>query len=297
LSIYCLTAKPSFAPIDINLKFLSEDGWSAAGDRLRFHFQRDSEDQAKHPLAELIGSVPPHLMLRRYDREEDCFAVVRIFLDGGIQILSNDTEFAKKYLRGVFLEAPPSFHADDELETTEEWLQDSSTLAHFTGMLVGAFGWDSAHNIPPALETSLEEARKALSIANYRSCVVMCRRSLEALLKFAFPRLLGRQPVDQRGNDLMLNSLIQEFRNSNPQKIPAHLLHVADSLRVLGNVPGAHATEIQNYRFSRYDAEFAIGRVGYFVDQYFSKIDTEVGKYYTLSIDLSEHETEATNEV
>lgn len=60
----------------------------------------------------------------------------------------------------------------------------------FAGMVVGALGWDSAHNIPPALEGSLEEARQALSIANYRYLVVMCRRSLEALLKFAFPRLL-----------------------------------------------------------------------------------------------------------
>jgi HEPN domain-containing protein len=296
LSVYCLTAKPSFAPIDINLTFLSADGWSPSGDRLRFHFQRDSEALPKHPLAELIGSIPPHLILRRYDREEDCFAAIRVFLDGSIQILSNDTEFAKKYLRGVFLEAPPSFHDENELEITEDWLEDSSSVAMFTGMLMGALGWDSAHNVPPALEASLEEARKALSIANYRSCVVMCRRSLEALLKFAFPSLLGRQPVDHRGRDLMLNSLIQEFRNADPPKIPAHLLHIADSLRVLGNVPGAHAAEIQNYRFSRYDAEFAIGAVGYFVDQYFSKIDAEVSRYYTLTIDLSEHESESKNE-
>ncbi|MBX9655583.1 DUF4145 domain-containing protein [bacterium] len=126
-----------------------------------------------------------------------------------------------------------------------------------------------------------------MEIANYRSCVVMCRRGLEALLKFAFPRLLGREPIDARGRGLMLNALIQEFRKANPEKIPAHLLHIGDALRVLGNVPGAHAAEIENYRFSRFDAEFAIGTLGYFVDQYFSKIDTDVGQYYTLTIDLS----------
>jgi len=75
LAVYSLTAKPSFTPIDINLAFLSEDGWSASSDRLRFHLQREGESQAKHPLAELIGSVSSHLLLRRYDREEDCTTV------------------------------------------------------------------------------------------------------------------------------------------------------------------------------------------------------------------------------
>src|SRR5207249_2448583 len=100
-------------------------------------------------------------------------------------------------------------------------------------------------------------------------------------------------PVDGRGRDFMLNALIQEFRSQNPEKIPAHLLHVADALRVLGNVPGAHAAEIANYRFSRFDAEFAVGSLGYFVDQYFSKIDTEVAQYYSLTIDLSDTAPEA----
>jgi hypothetical protein len=97
LSVYCLTAKPSFSPIDINLAFLAQEGWSASGDRLRFHVQQPQE-VLKHPLAELLGSVPPHILIRRLDREEDCIAVIRVFLDGTIQILSNDVEFAKKYL-------------------------------------------------------------------------------------------------------------------------------------------------------------------------------------------------------
>lgn len=292
--VFRLTAKPTFAPVDVNLKFLAEDGWSASTDRIRFHFQREQQAQPTHPIAKLIASMPPHLLIRRYDREEDCVATLRIFLDGTIEILSNDSEFATRYLRGTFLECPPSFHGSDELAIAVEWITDATVVAMFTGLVVSALGWDSHHSIPPALEHSLEEARRALEIANYRSCVVMCRRSLEALLKFAFPRLLGRDPLDRHGHTLSLNSMIQDFRNTG--KIPVHLLHIADSLRVLGNVPGAHAAEIEGYRFSRYDAEFAIGAIGYFVDQYFSKIDTEVGQYYTLTIDLSEHEPESTNE-
>ena len=98
LAIYCLTAKPSFAPIDINLTFLSQDGWSASSDRLRFQVLREEQPRAKHRLAELIGSVPPHLMLRRYDREEDCLAAIRVFLDGSVEILSNEPNSR----RGIF---------------------------------------------------------------------------------------------------------------------------------------------------------------------------------------------------
>ena len=42
------------------------------------------------------------------------------------------------------------------------------------------------HDMPPFLEESIREARKSLEIGNYKSCVVMCRRGLEALLKYAY---------------------------------------------------------------------------------------------------------------
>ena len=82
--------------------------------------------------------------------------------------------------------------------------------------------------------------------------------------------------------------MIQDFRNKKPSPIPDHLLHVADSIRLLGNVPGAHASDIANYQFSRSDAEFALYATDHFLDQYFSKIDKEVAQYYTLTIDLSD---------
>jgi gentisate 1,2-dioxygenase len=59
-------------------------------------------------------------------------------------------------------------------------------------------------------------------------------------------------------------------------------------IRVIGNVPGAHAAEIEGYRFSADDAEFILASVHYFIQQYFSKIDTQVNQYYTLTIDLEE---------
>ncbi|MDQ3175121.1 MAG: hypothetical protein M3Q91_15680 [Acidobacteriota bacterium] len=99
---------------------------------------------SKHPLAELLSSVPPHLMLRRYTREEDSFAVIRVFLDGCIQTLSNDTEFAKKYLRGVFLEAPPSFHTEDEPEKYQERSRRSGDYTNLEQVSQSSSGWHLA---------------------------------------------------------------------------------------------------------------------------------------------------------
>lgn len=158
----------------------------------------------------------------------------------------------------------------------------------FAGLLTGALGWDPSHNIPDNVQHSLDEARRSLEIANYRSCVVMSRRTLEGVLKFGYERLLKRQPVNKKGHGLMLNEMIQDFRGQKPPPIPDHLLHVADSIRLIGNVPGAHASDILNYHFSRSDAEFTLYATVHFLDQYFSKIDQEVTQYYTLTIDLTD---------
>jgi len=284
--VYRLRARTTFSPIDVNLQFILQEGWTQA-DRLRFHVETSANAPDHHPLAQLLADMKPHLLIRRYDREEDSFVAARIDLGGDIEILSNDRDFAQRYLHGLFLQCPPSFHSVEELEIAEEWTNDPETCSMFLGLVEGALGWDPTHQVPPAIEASLQEAEKALAIANYRSCVVMCRRSVEALLNFAFPRLIGRPPVDNKGRALTLNEMIEEFKKQQTPRIPVHLLHIVDSIRVVGNVPGAHPTEIKGYKFSKHDAEFALASVGYFLEQYFSKIDTEVSEYYTLTIDLT----------
>ena len=284
--VYRLEVHPSFSPIDINIHFIIEEGWSHA-DRLRFHPETKLEVAKDNPLADVLVNLKPHLLIRRYDRKEDSFMAMRINLNGEIEILSNDHNFAQKYLRGLFLECPPSFHSFEELEITERWVDDQETCAMFLGLLQGALGWDPSLQIPLAIRASLEEAEKALSISNYRSCVVMCRRTIEALLKFAFPRLLGKSLIDNKGKVLSLKDMIERFEEQKSSPIPIHLLRVLDSIRVIGNVPGAHAVNMGGYRFSKSDAEFALASVHYFLEQYFSKIDTEVSEYYTLTIDLS----------
>lgn len=284
--VYRLKVHSGFSPIDINLQFIIKEGWSHA-DRLRFHLETKITARKGNPLTSLLSNLKPHLLIRRYDIEEDFFLVISVSLDGVIDILSTDQEAAQKYLKGLFLDCPPSFHSPKELEVKEDrWSDNRQLHAMFLGLLHGALGWDPSHQIPPAIRQSLEEAEKALSIANYRSCVVMCRRTVEALLKFAFERLLGSPAIDKKGRTLNLDAMIERFMKEKSLPIPLHLLHVLDSIRLIGNVPGAHPVEIKDYRFSKSDAEFALASVHFFVWQYLSKIDREVTKYYTLTIDL-----------
>lgn len=292
--VFCLRAKPQFSPLDVNVAFLARSGWNQAVDRLRFHVQQESKIPPSHPMAQMMGRLDPHLLIRHLDRDEDRFISVHASIKGEVVIISNDADYARQAFQGIFLECPPSFHTSDEFEITEEWKDDNETKSVFAGMLAGAQGWDPAHNIPDNIQQSLEEAKRSLEIANYRSCVAISRRTLEAVLTFGYQRLLKKQPVDKKGHGLLLNDMIQEFRKQKPSPIPDHLLHVADSIRVIGNVPGAHAADIANYFFSRSDAEFALYATTHFLDQYFSKIDKEVTEYYTLTIDLNDerHEPE-----
>jgi hypothetical protein len=291
--VFHLRAQPQFSPLDVNVAFLSETGWNQSVDRLRFHIQHSFGESSSHPLAELVGRTKPHLLLRHMDREQDCFACIQANVDGDVVVFSNDEHFAHAFFQGVFLECPPSFHTAEEFDITQEWLTDPQTRALFAGMVAGAQGWDPSHNLPDNIKQSLDESRRSLEIANYRSCVVMSRRTLEAVLKLGYERLLNRKPINSKGRTMMLNDMIQEFRNQRPPLIPEHLLHVADSIRVLGNVPGAHSADIPNYHFSRSDAEFALYSTSHFLDQYFSKIDTEVTQYYTVTIDLTEPPNES----
>jgi hypothetical protein len=266
------------------MQFIIEEGWSNA-DRIRFHTKLKTEKTKNQLIDTLLDSVEPNLLIRRYDRTEDSFISIHIALDGTILALSNDQDFAHKFLQGLFLEFPPSFHSLEDLDISEGWVEDAQTFAFFMGLLHGALGWDSFNQIPSAIKTSLKEAERALTIANYRSCVVMCRRAIEALLKFAFPRLLGKAPTDNQGRELTLDAMIKEFKQKQSPPIPLHLIHILDSIRVIGNVQGAHAVDIEDYKFSKPDAEFTLASAEYFIDRYFSEIDKEVSKYYVLSID------------
>jgi len=117
--VYRMKVRPNFSPVDINIQFIFEEGWSHA-DRLRFHLETKIKATEDHPLSTILTNLKPHLLIRRYDREEDSFLTICISQEGEIEILSNDRNFAQRYLKGLFLECPPSFHSAEELEIVDE---------------------------------------------------------------------------------------------------------------------------------------------------------------------------------
>jgi hypothetical protein len=78
------------------------------------------------------------------DRAEDSFASVHITINGEVTVFSNDSNFARGFFAGVFLDCPPSFHTWDDVEVVEEWVDEAQMKAMFAGLLAGALGWDPA---------------------------------------------------------------------------------------------------------------------------------------------------------
>ena len=150
----------TFSPIDINIQFIVEEGWSQA-DRLCFYFERKLKIRKDHPLTFLLN-LKPHILIRRCDQEEDCFIAIFVTMNGEIELFSNDREFARKYLQGLFLNCPPSYHSVEELEFIEEgWIVDKELYAMFLGLLHGALGTGLfTFRFLPPLNTHLKRLRK-----------------------------------------------------------------------------------------------------------------------------------------
>ena len=107
--IFRVVASPDFSPLDFNLKFLDRNGWSVSSDRFRFHVQQEEPVPDAPEFVRLIASRPPHLLLRRLNKEEDYFVAISVFVDGRIEALGNDKEVLLRYLNGIFTEFPPSY--------------------------------------------------------------------------------------------------------------------------------------------------------------------------------------------
>lgn len=141
--VYRLMVYPDFSPIDVNIQFILEEGWGDA-DRLRFWTDMGADVNWDQPLALVLSPIfKPSLIIRRYVQREDVLLHVHISQEGEIEILCNDRDFARRYLRGLFLGCPPSFHTEEELWIHEEWSKDPQVYAMFLGMLHSARGWAS----------------------------------------------------------------------------------------------------------------------------------------------------------
>jgi len=251
--VFRLDAAPKSSPIDINLPAsIQESGWNLS-DRLRFW----------HSLAGMV----PHtgLTIRKLDLDDKALVHCNVGIGGALSILSNNREYATRFFRTVFLNSPPTFAGARNWKVKRGWTADKATVAFFVGSVAGALGWGP--KVPHEIGTSLKEALDNLERRNWKSCVVMCRRALQALMEVAYEKQFGVKP-----GRLDLNAIIRRFEALTPQLIPRHWLNIADSVRNIGNVPGAHPRAIPGYRFSKQDAELAYTNTSSFVAAYFEKI-------------------------
>jgi HEPN domain-containing protein len=275
LGVFELKAKPEFAPIDFNIFALTETiDWSTS-DRMRFWYVQADNEKLPDPLG--IFNVSPHFLLRRLDKEEDAFCHCRVNMDGEVVIWSNDSDYAEDFFGKVFVNVPPAFHEIRDWKISKEWLNAASAIAMFLGSLNGAMGWTD--RIPPTIDRSIEEAKANYDLKKWNPCVVMCRRAVEELMQLAFRRFFEQDP-----KELDFNDIIRRFEKEKRDVIPKHWIGVLDSVRSIGNVPGAHP-EVKGYKFTRVDADLALTQTVAFREAYFSKIDKEVGTVYTLEID------------
>ncbi len=254
LRVFRLQAIPRMSPIDINVQALIEESTWSLSDRLRFWnlFRR---------------MVPePRLTIRKLNLDEKALVSCRMGLDGTLSILSNNEEYATRFFRSVFVNIPFGPSRMRNWTVKREWTGNRTTVRFFGGMVDGALGWGP--QVPHEVDDSLREAYRSIEKRNWKSCVVMCRRALQALMEHAYATFFGAKP----GSGLDLNAIIRRFEARTPPAIPRYWLNIADSIRNLGNVPGAHPRPIPGYRFSKHDAILAYDNTSAFVTAYFERI-------------------------
>lgn len=145
-------------------------------------------------------------------------------------------------------------------------MNDETTVAFFASTAAAALGWGA--KVPHEIEDSMKEALRGIEKRNWKSCVVMCRRALQALMEVAYEKFFGAKP----GKGLDLNGIIRNFEKLSPSPVPRHWLNIADAVRNIGNVPGAHPRRVPGYRFTKGDAMLTYSNTSSFVSAYFEKI-------------------------
>jgi len=256
LSVFALEARPNSSPVDINLAALLDESSWGPSDRLRFW----------HTLAGASPLPVVRLTIRRLDLDENALVHCHLDQDGTVSILSNSKDYANRFFRSVFVDGTPVFAGIRNWKLKSGWTRNKTSIAFFVASVSGALGWGP--QVPHEIETTMKEALRNIEGRSWKSCVVMCRRALQALMEAAHQKFFSAKP----GKRLDLNGIIREFESVTPLHIPKHWLNIADAVRNIGNVPGAHPRVIRGYRFSKSDAVLAYNNTAAFVSAYFEKI-------------------------
>jgi hypothetical protein len=256
LSVFSLEARPNSSPVDINLVALLDESTWGPSDRLRFW----------HTIAGASPLPLVRLTIRKLDLDEKAMVHCHLDENGTVSILSNSKDYATRFFRRVFVDGPPALATIRSWKVKSGWIKDKTSIAFFVGSVSGALGWGP--KVPHEIETTMKEALRNMEGRSWKSCVVMCRIALQALMEAAHKKFFPAKP----GKGLDLNSIIRQFESVTPLHIPKHWLNIADAVRNIGNVPGAHPRAIHGYRFSKSDAVLAYNNTAAFVSAYFEKI-------------------------
>jgi len=132
--VYSLVVEVPFAPLDIDIAYLSRGEWNPLTDRFRVWYLPDEN-----------GEGPPvcYLMVRKFDPKDGVVVyghvVVNTSQHGGesdgwsftVGILSNDEVRARVMLNSI-LDIPPSYHRRGELRIVEKrWRSDPDAAMRF----------------------------------------------------------------------------------------------------------------------------------------------------------------------
>ena len=132
--VYSLVVGVPFAPLDVDIAYLSRGEWNPLTDRFRVWYLPDENGE---------GQPVCYLMVRKFDPKDGVVVYGHIVVttkhkdgeDDGwcftVGILSNDEVRARVMLNSI-LDIPPSFHRRSELRLVEKrWRNDPEVVMRF----------------------------------------------------------------------------------------------------------------------------------------------------------------------
>jgi hypothetical protein len=189
-----------------------------------------------------------------------------VFADGSVRIICNDDNYAEEFFNILVFEKMII-----EWTISKNWTNDPFDVSVFMGGLLGISATiNPLDKASKEVAESFKEATKSFEAQNWKATVVMSRRTIEAVLKDAYKGFFKKNPIDRKGRSLDLNGLIVKFEKTS--FLPKHWLKILDSIRLIGNVPGAHPVAIPKYKFTLDDALLALQNTGAFLKAYYSQI-------------------------
>lgn len=143
VKIYHIIAKWKVTPIDINIvSIVKTFNFNSVHDRFRFWFKLSKANNVIR------------IIIRVINIKRDYCIIAYLWYNGIVEIQSNDEEVAEKFLNEVFLNVPPQYIKESELDIKREWTSDIKLKLKFLGLLIG--GLLHINQLPQELNKGLQ---------------------------------------------------------------------------------------------------------------------------------------------